>query len=46
MAPIGFYRRSLVVTQSQLDALVDEAVKGGQNAYIPYSQYRVGAACV
>lgn len=33
-----------MVTQSQLDALVDEAIKGGENAYIPYSQYRVGAA--
>ena len=33
-----------MVTQSQLDVLVDEAVKGGESAYIPYSQYRVGAA--
>lgn len=33
-----------MVTQSQLDVLVDEAIKGGENAYIPYSQYRVGAA--
>eukprot|EP00916_Digyalum_oweni_P001732 GHVL01003312.1.p1 GENE.GHVL01003312.1~~GHVL01003312.1.p1 ORF type:complete len:132 (+),score=28.26 GHVL01003312.1:63-458(+) len=33
-----------MISDKHKDDLIDAAIEGGKNAYIPYSKYRVGAA--